>query len=54
MTPPRPGDKSAAFTGLLVSVVFLLVTCATIVHLTPKKFVGHARPAAGAAPAQGH
>lgn len=45
MTAPRPGDMSAGFIGLAVSIIVLLATVFTIVALTNKKFEGH-QPAA--------
>ena len=45
----HPEDRSAAFTGLIVGVVALLVVCFTIVKLTNAKFGAHDKPAAEAA-----
>ena len=45
MSSPRPGDMSAGFIGLAVSVLLLLATVTTIVALTSRSFAGHA-PAA--------
>jgi len=45
MSSPRPGDMSAGFIGLAVSVLFLLATVTTIVALTNRSFAGH-EPAA--------
>ena len=47
MASPRPGDMSAGFIGLAVSIIFLLATVFTIVALTNRKFEGH-QPAAAA------
>lgn len=49
MSAPQPGDKAAAFKGLIVTAVLLLVMAYSIVLLTNRKFAGHA--AEGAAPA---
>lgn len=49
MSSPRPGDMSAGFVGLAVSMILLLATVFTIVALTNKKFEGH-QPAAASAP----
>ena len=55
MSAPRPGDMSAAFTGLLVAAVFLLAAMTAIVHLTNQKFAGHAEArSAPASTAQPH
>lgn len=34
-------DRKAAFTGLIVGVIFLLVVVVTISKLTSRKFAGH-------------
>ena len=52
----HPGDKSAAFTGLLGGLVLVVVMCVAIVMWTNAKFAGHAAagpnaPAGAAAPA---
>ena len=49
MSSPRPGDMSAGFIGLAVSIIFLLAAVTTIVALTNRSFAGH-EPAAQ----QGH
>ena len=49
MSSPRPGDMSAGFIGLAVSVLFLLAAVTTIIALTNRAFAGHA-----AAPQEGH
>jgi hypothetical protein len=46
MSSPRPGDMSAGFIGLFVSIIFLLGTVLTIVELTNRKFEGHKAAAA--------
>jgi hypothetical protein len=51
MSAPRPGDMSAGFIGLAVSIIFLLATVFTIIALTNRKFEGH-QPAAAASGAQ--
>ena len=45
MSSPRPGDMSAGFIGLAVSVIFLLATVTTIIALTNRSFAGHAAAA---------
>lgn len=50
MSSPRPGDLSAGFIGLAVSVLFLLATVTTIIALTNRSFASHAPAAAQ----QGH
>lgn len=42
----HPEDQKAAFTGLIVGVVALLVVCVTIVKLTNNKFGAHQKAAA--------
>ena len=37
----RPSDRRAAFTGLLVGTVFVIVVIIVINRLTTKKFEGH-------------
>jgi hypothetical protein len=34
-------DKKAAYTGLIVGLVALLIMCVTIVKLTNAKYAGH-------------
>jgi hypothetical protein len=53
MHPPLPGDKSAAFIGLVAGAVSILVVVYAIVLLTNRKFEAHSAaphtpPAAGA------
>ena len=45
----HPEDRNAAFTGLIVGAVALLIICFTIVKLTDLKFGAHEKPAAQAA-----
>ena len=45
MSSPRPGDMSAGFIGLAVSVLFLLAAVTTIIALTNRAFAGHAASA---------
>src|SRR5688500_11972266 len=45
MSSPRPGDMSAGFIGLAVSVIFLLAAVTTIIALTNRSFAGHASAA---------
>jgi hypothetical protein len=51
MSSPRPGDMSAGFIGLAVSVIFLLATVTTIIALTNRSFAGHAPAAQQSHPA---
>lgn len=44
----HPGDKSAAFKGLIVTVVLLFVMAFTIVQLTNMKFASHGAEAPAA------
>ncbi|MHB0962133.1 MAG: hypothetical protein ACYC5V_02865 [Gemmatimonadaceae bacterium] len=48
-TAHHPEDRKAAFTGLIVGAVALVVICFTIVQLTNRKFAGHEKPVAEAA-----
>jgi hypothetical protein len=52
MSAPHPGDKSAAFTGLILGAIAIFVICFAVVRLTNAKFAGHS-PAGAAAPAAG-
>ncbi len=45
----HPADRSAAYTGLIVGAVALLILCFGIVKLTNAKYGAHERPAAQAA-----
>jgi hypothetical protein len=38
MTAPKPGDKTAGFTGLVLALIFLLGMATTIVKLTNAKY----------------
>jgi hypothetical protein len=49
MSAPQPGDKAAAFKGLIVTTVLLVIMAYGIVLLTNRKFAGHG--AESAAPA---
>jgi hypothetical protein len=50
MSAPHPGDKSAAFTGLILGAIAIFVICFAIVRFTNAQYAGHS--AAGeAAPA---
>ncbi|MEJ7810384.1 MAG: hypothetical protein WKG32_08215 [Gemmatimonadaceae bacterium] len=40
MSAPRPEDMRAAFTGLLVAAVVLMIALTTIVHLTNNHYAG--------------
>ena len=49
MSAPHPGDKSAAFTGLILGAIAIFVICFAVVRMTSAKFEGHS--AAGTTPA---
>jgi hypothetical protein len=49
-TMPKPGDKGAAFIGLIASALVIGVVLFGMVKWTDSRFEGHA---AGAAPAAG-
>ncbi|MDQ6635456.1 MAG: hypothetical protein M3Z10_11970 [Gemmatimonadota bacterium] len=53
MSAPQPGDKSAAFTGLILGSIAIFVIVFAIVRITNAKYGGeHAEaPAAAATPA---
>ena len=55
MSTPHSGDKSAAFTGLILGAIAIFVLMFAIVRLTNAKYAGHgtgeAAPAAPAAAA---
>jgi hypothetical protein len=54
-TQPHPGDKAAAFKGLIIGVIALMAILYTVVHFTNKKFEGHATaPASSTSPAPSH
>ncbi|HYD51345.1 MAG TPA: hypothetical protein VEA99_01910 [Gemmatimonadaceae bacterium] len=40
-TQPKPGDKSAAFTGLIVGAIALLAILYGMVQWTNSRFEGH-------------
>ena len=48
MSAPHPGDKSAAFTGLILGAIALFVIVFAIVRLTNAHYTSEARE--GAAP----
>jgi len=48
MAPPMEGDKKAAYTGLAVGALALLLILGTIVMLTNAKYEKEAPPAAAA------
>jgi hypothetical protein len=53
-TQPHPGDKGAAFKGLIIGVISLMAILYTVVYFTNKKFEGHEAapaPATGTTPA---
>jgi multisubunit Na+/H+ antiporter MnhB subunit len=37
----RPSDRGAAFTGLIVGTIFVIIVIVVINKLTNKKFEGH-------------
>ena len=49
MSAPHPGDKSAAFTGLILGSIALFVLMFAVVRITNARFAGHG--GAHAAPA---
>ena len=53
MSAPQPGDKSAAFTGLILGSIAIFVLVFAIVRITNAKYSGeHAEaPAAATTPA---
>ena len=53
-TQPKPGDMKAAFTGLVVGAVAILVVLYGVVQWTNGRFEGHAPPAAGAPATTAH
>ena len=40
MSELEPGDKKAAFTGLVVTAILLFIVAFTIVQLTNRKYAG--------------
>jgi hypothetical protein len=49
MSAPQPGDKSAAFTGLILGAIGLFLLCFAVVRLT--NAAHHAETPAAGAPA---
>ena len=47
MSAPHPGDKSAAFTGLILGAIAIFVICFAIVRFTNAKYAGHSAAAEG-------
>ena len=47
MSAPHPGDKSAAFTGLILGAIAIFVICFAIVRFTNAKYAGHSAGADG-------
>ena len=41
MSAPQPGDKSAAFTGLILGAITIFVIVFSIVRITNAKYAGH-------------
>jgi len=57
MSAPHDGDKSAAFTGLILGSIGIFVLCFAIVRITNSVYAGKthgAAPAAAGAPAAKH
>ena len=54
-TMPKPGDKKAAFVGLVAGAIVIMATCYALVLWTNSLFEGHGTQG-GATPAatQGH
>ena len=46
MSSPQPGDKAAAFRGLIITAVLLFAMAYAIVVLTNRKFASHTPAAA--------
>jgi hypothetical protein len=42
MAQPLPGDKRAAFVGLVAGIVSIIITVVVIVELTSRSFESHA------------
>lgn len=55
-TQPHPGDKGAAFTGLIVGAIAVMAILYGVVQWTNSRFEGHGAPtpAGATAPATGH
>ena len=47
MSAPQSGDKSAAFTGLILGAIAIFVICFAIVRFTNAKYAGHSAAADG-------
>jgi hypothetical protein len=41
MSAPQPGDKSAAFTGLILGAITIFVIVFSIVRITNARYAGH-------------
>ena len=41
MSAPQPGDKSAAFTGLILGAITIFVIIFSIVRITNAQYAGH-------------
>jgi hypothetical protein len=46
MSAPQPGDKSAAFTGLILGSIAIFVVVFATVRITNAKFAGHKQASA--------
>jgi hypothetical protein len=51
VSAPQSGDKSAAFTGLILGAIAIFVICFAIVRFTNAQYAGHSAAAAGGTPA---
>ena len=54
MSAPHPGDKSAAFTGLILGAIAIFVLMFGIVRWTNAKYAGHGEGAEAPAAAATH
>jgi len=54
MSAPQPGDKSAAFTGLILGSIAIFVIVFAIVRMTNAKYAGHGEGAEPAAATSTH
>jgi len=54
VSAPQPGDKSAAFTGLILGAIAIFVLVFAIVRMTNAKYAGHAEGAEPAAATSTH
>jgi len=52
MTPPQPGDKSAAFAGLFVASIVIATVLYGVVQWTNVRFEGHGAQAGAQSGAQ--